>query len=169
MMVNLSLELDQLDLEPIMVKLMDIEEGKGWSLEFVLKAAQEYKKFLMLCKIYPDEAIVPSNIVDDFWHYHILDTQKYQEDCEYIFGYFLHHFPYFGMRGDQDSKNLAAAWQQSCALYEKHFGKIPTDLWLNSGRCPNCGRRCSNEINGKYAMDLRPRLPANETFILSAA
>lgn len=148
--------LDKLDLEPIMVKLMDTEEGLGWSLDFTKRVAIEYKKYLVLCKENPDAAVVPSSFVDDFWHFHILDTQKYQEDCERFFGYFLHHFPYFGMRGEEDANNLKAAWAESCQLYENRFGVLPMDLWLGSKRCPNCGRRCK-DIK-KYSMDQRPRL-----------
>ncbi|MCX7067078.1 MAG: hypothetical protein NTW85_05235 [Methylococcales bacterium] len=63
--------IDKLDLEPIMVKTMDSEEGMGWSLDFTIRVANEYKKFLVLCKENPDVAIVPSSLVDDFWHFHI--------------------------------------------------------------------------------------------------
>ena len=144
---------NDMDLEPIMVKIMDKEEGLGWSLEFTKRVAHEYRKYLVLCKENPDSAIVPSSFVDDFWHFHILDTQKYQEDCDQFFGYFLHHFPYFGMRGKEE--NLKSAWTESCAIYEGRFGDLPKDLWLVSKRCPNCGRRCND---AKYSMAQRPRL-----------
>ncbi|MCX7069356.1 MAG: hypothetical protein NTW85_16940 [Methylococcales bacterium] len=85
----------------------------------------------------------------------ILDTQKYQEDCELLFGYFLHHFPYFGMRGKEDEENLKMAWTETRQLYKTRFGELPTDLWLSSKRCPNCGRRADVK---KYSMDERPRL-----------
>lgn len=148
--------LNDLDLEPIMVKVMDKEEGMGWTLEFTKRVTHEYRKYLVLCKENPDSAVVPSSFVDDFWHFHILDTQKYQEDCEQYFGYFLHHFPYFGMRGKQDEENLNTAWTETCALYEKRFGNLPVDIWLTSKRCPNCGRRCKDVKN--FSMDQRPRL-----------
>lgn len=144
-----------LDLEPIMVKVMDSEEGLGWSLEYTKRVASEYEKYLILCKEHPEEALVPSAAVDDFWHFHILDTQKYQEDCQIFFGYFLHHFPYFGMRGKEDENNLNKAWADSCAIYEKRFGQLPEDIWTVSKRCPNCGRRVNSAL---YAMDQRPRL-----------
>ncbi len=144
-----------LDLEPIMVKVMDEEEGLGWSLDYTKRVAAEYEKYLILCKELPEEALVPSAAVDDFWHFHILDTQKYQEDCQVYFGYFLHHFPYFGMRGKEDESNLKKAWADSCAIYENRFGQLPQDIWQASKRCPNCGRRCNSAI---YAMDQRPRL-----------
>src|SRR5688572_19376486 len=88
-----------LDLEPIKFKLMDPDEGKGWSRETAEHMEGEYKKFLTLLVKYPEATIAPSKDVDAFWHGHILDTMKYAEDCERVFGYFLHHFPYFGMRG----------------------------------------------------------------------
>ncbi len=98
-----------LDLDPIKLKLMEIEEGQGWSREYVDQMAIEYKRFLTLSVKYPEETIAPSKDVDKFWHGHILDTMKYAEDCQNVFGYFLHHFPYFGMRGEEDAANLAEA------------------------------------------------------------
>lgn len=142
-----------LDLEPIMVKVMDEEEGLGWSLDYTKRVAVEYEKYLILCKELPEEALVPSAAVDDFWHFHILDTQKYQEDCQTYFGYFLHHFPYFGMRGGEDEINLKKAWMDSCSFYQNRFGQLPKDIWVVSKRCPNCGRRSNSSID-----DQRPRL-----------
>lgn len=73
-------------------------------------------------------------MIDDFWHLHILDTQKYAEDCQVIFGYFLHHFPYFGMRGEEDAKNLSDSWEETCNLYQNRFGSL-SELWVSSERC----------------------------------
>lgn len=146
--------MNELDLEPIMVKAMEQEEGFGWSLELTQRIANEYRKYLILCLENPDFPVVPSSQIDDFWHLHILDTMKYQEDCDKYLGYFLHHFPYFGMRSEQDEANLKAAWTESCELYKSRFGEQPADLWVASRRCPNCGRRTDTT----YAMDERPRL-----------
>ena len=139
----LETKLAALDLEPIVIKAMDEEEGMGWSFDFALKVAQEYRRFLALCALNPEAPVVPSSVVDDFWHLHILDTAKYQEDCQHLFGYFLHHFPYFGMRGEQDAKNLKAAWQGTLTMYQDTFGAAPPqELWPKSKRCPSCARRC---------------------------
>jgi len=112
-----------LDLDPIKFKLMDPEEGQGWSREYVNQMAIEYKRFLTLSVKYSEETIAPSKDVDKFWHGHILDTMKYAEDCQNVFGYFLHHFPYFGMRGEEDAANLAEAGRTTQRLYEQEFGK----------------------------------------------
>ena len=145
--------MNDLDLESIMVKAMDKEEGFGWDFEFTQRISNEYRKFLILCLENPGFPVVPSSQIDDFWHLHILDTLKYQEDCNKYLGYFLHHFPYFGMRGEQDEANLKSAWNESCELYKRRFGEQPADLWVSSRRCPNCGR-----IDSAYSMNERPRL-----------
>lgn len=111
-----------LDLEPIKTKLMDKKEGHGWSRAFADQCEIEYKRFLALLAKFPDEVIAPNNNVDKFWHGHILDTMKYAEDCERVFGYFLHHYPYFGLRGEQDAANLQAAAARMRRLYQEEFG-----------------------------------------------
>ena len=149
--------IENLDLEPIMVKVMD-EEELGWSLAFTKQIAGEYRKYLVLCLENPEFPMVPSVYVDDFWHFHILDTMKYQEDCENIFGYFLHHFPYFGMRSEEDANDLRKAWSDSCDLYESRFGTINPELWPKSRRCPNCGRQSAS--TNPHFSEARPRLVA---------
>ena len=111
-----------LDLEPIKFKLMDPEEGEGWSRQHADRTELAYKQFLTLFVTHPEEALAPSKDVDKFWHGHILDTLKYAEDCETVFGYFLHHFPYFGMRGAEDAANQARAAEATRRLYRQEFG-----------------------------------------------
>src|SRR5260370_26607963 len=113
-----------LDLDPIKLKLMDPEEGQGWSRDYVDRMGFAYKPFRPLMVKFPDESIAPTKDVDKFWHGHILDTLKYAEDCQNVFGYFLHHFPYFGMRGEEDAANLRAASANMHAIYEREFGEV---------------------------------------------
>jgi hypothetical protein len=112
-----------LDLDPIKLKLMDAEEGQGWSREYADRMEIAYKRYLTLLVKFPQETVAPTKDVDKFWHGHILDTMKYAEDCEQVFGFFLHHFPYFGMRGEDDAANLHAAAANMHALYEREFGE----------------------------------------------
>ena len=112
-----------LDLAPVKFKLMDAEEGYGWSREAADHNEIEYKRFLTLLAKYPGLVIVPNRNVDQFWHGHILDTAKYAEDCKQVFGHFLHHFPYFGMRGTEDKAELASAASITRELLEAEFGE----------------------------------------------
>lgn len=151
------MKVTNLNLEPIVVKCLDEEEGQGWDLAFALRVETEYKRYLIMCQYYPDLPLVPSSDVDEFWHLHILDTQKYRVDCDAIFGGFLDHFPYFGMRGEEDEKNLAKAWAQTLEIYKMIFNQDPpADIWSKSKRCPNCGRRVKED--GSVYMLERPDL-----------
>ncbi len=132
----------KLDLEPIVVKLMDKEEGSDWSLTFAMEVEQEYRRYLAMCLENPKMAVVPSSHVDEFWHTHILDTQKYADDCNAVFGEMLHHFPYFGMRNEQDAQNLQTAWKETKDKYLEMFDEQPNKIvWNKHVRCPNCSRR----------------------------
>lgn len=98
-----------------------------WTQTMCEFAELEYKKFLTLKMLYPKVSLVPSKLVDKFWHEHILDTKSYAEDCNTLFGSFIHHYPYFGLYGDDDQQALQMAFEETIKLYESHFGSYPTD------------------------------------------
>jgi hypothetical protein len=100
-------------------------EEKGWSPEHQSEVEGLYRQFLALNMIYPDRKVCPTGPIDEFWHAHILDTHAYVRDCELLFGGFLHHFPYFGMRGPEDRGALQSAFDESRALFIRHFGIDP--------------------------------------------
>jgi hypothetical protein len=110
-----------LDLDPIKVKLMHEESGEGWSLAQAEAVESEYRRFLYLMKKFPEERAAPRVDVDIFWHYHILDTIKYARDCQAVFGYFLHHFPYVGLRGMEDLVAHQRVGERMRELYEETF------------------------------------------------
>lgn len=119
--------IDQLDLGPIKVKLMR-QDGENWSVEQVNAVEKWYKRFLLLNLLHPSATIVPTQSIDIFWHYHILDTRKYAEDCQKVFGAFFHHFPYFGMRDDEDLKNHTKAVADTQDLFLSQFGEALSEL-----------------------------------------
>jgi cation transport regulator ChaB len=113
----------EVDLEPIKVKLMHKETGEGWTRERANAVEFEYRRFLYLMKLFPSEQVAPLFDVDIFWHYHILDTMKYAVDCEQIFGYFLHHVPDSGLRGEDDETVHHQAGARMQELYEATFNE----------------------------------------------
>lgn len=135
-------ELDQLDLSMVRMKLADPIEGKGWSDSELDAAEREYRRFLALHLMYPGADVVPCHLVDEVWHAHILDTQAYARDCDAIFGSFLHHFPYFGLRGADDAANLMAAYDVTVDRYVDAFGEPPAGVWrpVEASKCKrtNC-------------------------------
>lgn len=126
---RLPSEIERLDLSRIRWKLQS-KDPATWTPEVLDHAEREYRRFLALKKLHPKREFVPTEIVDEFWHQHILDTAAYAADCAAIFGRFLHHYPYFGMHDAQDAANLAEAFAQTESIYEATFGEAPPDtLW----------------------------------------
>ena len=82
-----------------------------------------YRKFLALHLLHRGEDLVPNAVIDDYWHQHILDTRKYVADCSVIFGEVLHHDPMFGMRGEEDRRANAAAFERTKVLWQRAFGE----------------------------------------------
>lgn len=94
----------------------------GWTPDRASEAVKKYLQFLELCFDHPDLPIVPTPDVDKMWHAHILDTMAYGPDMQRVFGYFLHHFPYFGLNGPDDEQALGDAYAQTAEIYERTFG-----------------------------------------------
>jgi len=133
-----SIEMDDiaaLDFDLLKLKLEAGDEGPGWSAERCDVVEQDYRRFLALKRHYPDRDIVPNREVDVFWHQHILDTRRYAEDCDAVFGEFLHHYPYFGMNGPDDHANLCRAFLETAELYEMHFGDSWGESSSDRARC----------------------------------
>jgi len=121
---EVGLELvNTIDLSMVKMKLMDKDEGVGWDEEFAAFAEIRYRRYLCLQILYPKQSIVPTKDIDTFWHQHILDTRAYAKDCQKLFGQFLHHYPYFGMRDEQDAQDLLDSFEESKILYLKHFNE----------------------------------------------
>lgn len=113
-----------LDLDAVKVRIMDAELGEGWTREYADSIEVAYKTYLTMLVKYSDDAedIMLSKDVDEFWHTHILQTRKYTEDCQNVFGNFLHHEPHVGEVTAADLEKRAALAEKTRRLYQQEFG-----------------------------------------------
>lgn len=96
--------LQGLDLAPIKARIF---RKYGWSAERLQVAERGYREFLVEVSLDPQKPASPvTEDVDTFWHFHILDTQRYAKDCEFLFGDFLHHVP-----SDMSSGKTCDSWK----------------------------------------------------------
>jgi hypothetical protein len=114
-------EVEKLDFNRLKYKLMQNEDDRTWTFEKCELAEREYKRYLTLIKLFPGKEIVPTKLMDAFWHQHILDTVAYQNDCSVVFGHFIHHFPYFGINGPDDKMKLDASFEETRQMYQEVF------------------------------------------------
>ena len=149
---GVDIDIAEINLEMVKMKMTNPDEGAGWTSEQCQEAELEYKRFLTLCRKfpYPENSVVPNKIMDTMWHYHILDTRAYSRDCDRVFGGYFHHFPYFGMRGEEDASNLIQAFEKTKHLYFAMFGEKMNRTEMQS--CWNdcegrCWHACSNLEN----------------------
>lgn len=116
--INNAFELvSNIDLNKINAKL---QSHYGKSSDDVEIMADLYRKWLVLHMCYPNAELTPNELLDEYWHAHILDTKAYTSDCKKLFGYYLHHYPYFGLEGDEQARD--AGFDLTNALFKKHFG-----------------------------------------------
>jgi hypothetical protein len=113
-----------LDLESVKVRVMDAELGEGWTREYADSIEAAYKTYLTMLVKYPDDAedILLSEDVDEFWHTHILHTRKYAEDCQTVFGNFLHHDPQPRDRSFETIQKRCALVEKTHRLYQQESG-----------------------------------------------
>lgn len=84
--------LETIDFAPLVAKLRSAPFPKGWSKLRTYQAIQAYAEFLLTAALQPDVPLpAVSADMDQVWHVHILQTQKYTEDCITLFGHYLHH------------------------------------------------------------------------------
>ena len=124
-----------LDLSRVSRKLM----SKGWDEETTRKAEQLYREFLVIAFLHPVKT-APTTLVDDYWHQHILDTKRSMEDCDAIFGHYLHHDPTFGLDGDKDE--LVATFRATNQLFMQEFGH-PQGVEVETCSGSGCSKCCS--------------------------
>src|SRR6266545_5217405 len=117
--------INALDLEPIKLRVMDPELGEGWTREYAESVERAYRNYLTMLVKHPEntEDIVVSKDVDEFWHAHILHTMKYTEDCERVFGTYLHHNPDISGRAPAEIERKAALVEKTRCLYQQEFGR----------------------------------------------
>jgi hypothetical protein len=150
-------KLTRLDLQPIAYKLIHSEQK--WNIQQTNQAISRYRMFLLLVYLYPNSQLVPNQEIDKVWHSHILDTMKYSEDCQMLFGRFIHHFPYFGERGKKDKENLQKGFEQTQVLFQEHFG-ISMDVCKKPSYAADC------QPIGKITQLTRPRVDISEVFCM---
>lgn len=95
---------------------------KKWNVD-ISPLEEEYRRFLYLVTLHPYSQIVPwTQDLDDYWHEHILDTRKYNEDCLKIRGKVIHHSPHL----PKGTNAHTAAAQNTNRLYREEYDPMAT-------------------------------------------
>ncbi len=91
-----------------------------WTEDEARIGCELYKNFLLLIKMHPDLYLVPTRDIDEWWHAHILYTQRYTNDCMKIYGHYLHHEP---ASPTEDTGKLIEGFAKTKELYLALFNQ----------------------------------------------
>lgn len=124
-----KIKLFELDDPAISLTFTDrLARENGWTLEYTVRAVEEYKKFMFLLCI-AGHPLTPSDQVDQVWHLHLLYTQSYWNDfCRDTLGRQVHHGPTKG--GQEENSKFTDWYEKTKQFYRSTFGvQPPTEIW----------------------------------------
>ena len=116
-------------------KIVEVKDGT-WDVARAEDAVRNYKRYMAVTKALGGVQLVPNGDIDEVWHMHILDTRAYMRDCEQLFGEYLHHYPYFGMLGEENRDQWLDAQSESAALWQTLFGHALYGVDQAAQKCP---------------------------------
>ena len=100
----------------------------------------EFKRFLSLPLLYPGRQefpFVPSLPLDALWHAFILNTPRYREFCERVYGQYLDHVP-DKSRKENERRIMRGPMQFTVESISKTFDNVNKNYWKESSYCGPC-------------------------------
>ncbi|MEM9245508.1 MAG: hypothetical protein AAGA67_07180 [Cyanobacteria bacterium P01_F01_bin.153] len=128
----------------------------GWSRSRLYGAIQSYANFLLDVALQPGMSFsATSGDMDEVWHCHILQTQKYTNDCNTLFGYYLHH--------EAMSAPVQSLGKEEIVVYcdrpstEANTSQHGTNKYGASKKSPwgNVGNRASDDFHSRRSSVVR--------------
>jgi uncharacterized protein (TIGR04222 family) len=135
-------------------------------------AIEEYRHFCFLA-ISAEHPVTPSKLVDEVWHAHITDTQRYLSFCRRTLKRWLHHLPSRG--GVSEDRRHQRQYADTVRSYERYFGRPPQKFWpapqieSTPKTTPAIGAAAAREPAHGLSWMLRMSLIAGAAYLLIAA
>jgi hypothetical protein len=115
-------KLSNLNLTSTIYALMRDCEKCEWTDEQATQAVTHYMMFLLLIQCYPHIRLTPTWEIDRVWYQHIQsDTDRYERDCQMLFGCMAHHISNLGYYEDWQNKYDDKSFKTTIFLFKKHF------------------------------------------------
>jgi hypothetical protein len=96
--------------------------NKRWSKERAARAEYWYRAHLYMATTNGGRSLGGiARDADVIWHMHILDSRKYRQDTNHIYGAYLEHTPSYHYAAGQLSKMLDSTKD----AYKAEFGQVP--------------------------------------------
>lgn len=117
--------------------LVSPDRSFNYDSEHVSEMEREYRKFMFLRIMHPEEKLPMSQEVDDFWHAHVMHTRCYQDFIDQCAnGVFIHHRP--TVCDEENMAMMPAYLQGTLERYRQYFGEPPEKFWKKDPDTPCC-------------------------------
>lgn len=115
-------KLDAEDFSPVIALAHAKMRKAGIEPKLTPKEAETaLKQYYSLFVLSDDRTFAVSSEVDEYWHWHILDTQAYQSMCERVLGFTAHHVPL--MPGDEPAfEEVREIYRKSLEILVQYYG-----------------------------------------------
>lgn len=109
----------------------------GYNSEVAVAMEQEYRKYLFLRIMHPDQRLPMSKDVDDFWHMAVMNTRNYHRFCaEVAAGHFIHHGPTIS---EEENMALMPDYLNGTIVrYTQYFGQPDSLFWKTTEHNHSC-------------------------------
>ena len=97
---------------------------------------REFKRFFALELLVPepDHSFVPSHEIDPVWHHLVLDSRRYVELCDALYGGYVHHTPADTCPAEF-ADNAGEKFGYTKSLLKEAFGGVPPAAWGAAAHC----------------------------------
>ncbi len=125
---GLLAKIDTIDCKPIQFFMTEFNDGPLINRIQFRRRWELYKKFLYIKIVHTDFKAVPTTIIDEVWHCHILMTDKYRTDCALLCNRFIEHDPLFGTRDPDEVIYYYYCRTMTIDLFKSNFGLTISEL-----------------------------------------
>lgn len=136
------------------------KQGVEFSDDYCSRAITGLKQYYALTIFDPRNMHAVSDVLDPFWHAHILDTVRYQMLCEALGG-FMHHDPL----DTEDREKVSAVgrvYEYTYSTLCRIFGEDNLDEEFHPSTLPEASLVCRHDIDDDVAAtysDVFPEVP----------
>lgn len=122
--------IDEFDFSKVSEKTQQdlLSEGTKVEHAYFEKGILALKQYYAVALFDPKNMHAVSNVVDPFWHNHILFTKDYVEFCDQIYGHYVHHTP-LNKSDDAAVRKVQTLYEYTLDIYSKLFNRIDAFFW----------------------------------------
>lgn len=102
-------------------------QGLPYDDKFLQKGLMALKQYYAVAVLDGSNPHAVSDIVDPFWHSHIICTMQYERFCYETAGYFMHHVPH-NEESEEQITALERTYEYTMEIYDTLFHHVDREL-----------------------------------------